>query len=108
MRSSSMHRRDLLRIALGWAALPVAGLPGLPSKLQAESAASTARVTVANGPPEAFTAAKAVEVARSLAGEAYKAPTPVPLDALASAAPEEIAAIRYRPAELVWAGETLP
>jgi periplasmic glucans biosynthesis protein len=108
MRSSSVNRRDLLRLALGGAAVPAAALAGSTSTVEAQTAASATKAAVANGPPEPFTAAKAVEVARALSAEAYKAPTPAPLDALASAAPEEVAAIRYRPTELIWGGEDLP
>jgi periplasmic glucans biosynthesis protein len=107
MRSSPVNRRDLLRLALGGAAMPAAGLMRPPST-QAQSTPAATKVAVANGPAEAFTAAKVVDMARALAGEAYKAPTPAPLDALGSATPEELAAIRYKPSELIWAGDNLP
>src|SRR5262249_590561 len=58
-------------------------------------------------PSEAFTHAKVVETARALAAEAYKPPNSASLDPLAAATPEDLAAIRYKPSELVWAPDNL-
>jgi periplasmic glucans biosynthesis protein len=96
----------MLRLALGGAAAPAAALTGPASRLEAQTAATPTAV-VAPGPPEPFAAAKVADLARALAAEAHKPPAPAPLDALASATPEDIAAIRYRPAELIWAGDNL-
>ena len=81
-------------------------LAGPATPLEAQSAAPPPPATVA-APSEAFAAAKVADLARALAAEAHKPPTPSPLDALGSVTPEEIAAIRYRPAELIWAADNL-
>jgi glucans biosynthesis protein len=92
-----MNRRELLRGALAGAAVPAAS--GLTAwTLAAQSAAPKAPIA----PPDAFSAAKVVEMARALAAEPHKPPGAAPLDALGSASPEEIAAIHYWPAELIW------
>jgi glucans biosynthesis protein len=100
-----VNRRDLLRLALGGAAVPTAVLTGPASPLEAQSAAAS--VGVAAGTTEAFTAARVVDLARTLAAEAHKPPTPAPLDPLAAATPEEMAAIRFKPGDLIWAGDNL-
>jgi glucans biosynthesis protein len=105
MQPSSVNRRDLLRLALGGAAVPV-GLAGSPSS-QAQSAAASTRTPGLVGSPEPFSTTKVVEFARALAAEPYKAPTPASLDALSSATPEDTAAIRYRPGEVIWAADNL-
>jgi periplasmic glucans biosynthesis protein len=107
MPPSSVNRRDLLRLALGATTVPVAGLTGFQSSLEAQSAVAPAKAAAAGGAPEAFTAAKAVDIARALAAEPFKPPAPAPLDTLPSATPEEIAAIRYKPTELVWGRDNL-
>jgi glucans biosynthesis protein len=104
MQPSSVNRRDLLRLALGGMALP--GVPASTTGLVAESLAP-AKAVGATAPPDIFAAAKLLDMARSLAGEPYKAPSPAPLDALSAASPEDLAAIRYKPAELIWAGDNL-
>jgi glucans biosynthesis protein len=107
MHQSPPTRRDLLRLALGGVALPVAGLVRSAEPLSAQSATPAAAATAAIGVPEPFSAARVVELARALAAEPYKAPAPAPLDALATATSEELAAIHYRPADLIWASDGL-
>jgi glucans biosynthesis protein len=92
-----VNRRELLRLALGGAAVPAAGLAASP--LGAQSAPAKAGAAPAS---EGFSAARVVDMARALAAEPHKPPGAAPLDALASASLEELAAIRYRPAELIW------
>jgi glucans biosynthesis protein len=106
MQPSSVNRRDLLRLVLG-AAIPAVGLTGSAPGLLAQTAPQPAGLAAASGLREPFTGAKVVDFCRALAGEAHKPPTPAALDALPSATPDEIAAIRYRSAELVWAGDGL-
>jgi glucans biosynthesis protein len=99
---SSVNRRELLRLALGGAAIPAAALTA--PKPMAQSAPARAATSAT---PEAFSAARVVDIARALAAEPYKPPAPAPLAAFGPGTPEEIAAIRYRPAELIWAGTGL-
>src|SRR5262245_14853623 len=106
MPPPSVNRRELFQLALGGVAIPTAALTGLSSPLEAQSAADSAGAAAA-GSVEPFTVARVADLARALAAEAHKPPAPAPLDALASATPEEIAAIRYKPAELIWAGDNL-
>ena len=84
-------------------AVPAAGLAGPAARVEAQSAAAVAKAAPAGGAVESFSLAKVVDIARALAAEAFKPPAPAALDALASATPEEVAAIRYRPSELIWA-----
>jgi glucans biosynthesis protein len=98
-----VNRRTLLRLALGGAAIPAAaGLTA--SRLGAQSTPAKAAPAPLS---EAFSAAKVVEMARALAAEPYRLPGAASLDVLGSASPDEIAAIRYRPADLIWAGDGL-
>jgi glucans biosynthesis protein len=93
-----VNRRDLLRLALGGAVVPAAaGLTA--SRVAAQSTPSKAGAAPAS---EGFSAARVVDMARALAAEPHKPPGAASLDALASASLEELAAIRYRPAELIW------
>lgn len=109
MQRSSVNRRDLLRLALSGLALPAAGLTGPIDRADAQApAAASARVASAPVESDAFTPAKVAEIARALAGDAFKPPAASPLDALASPSPEELAAIRYKPNELIWANDNLP
>jgi glucans biosynthesis protein len=101
-----VNRRDLLQLVLGGVAVPAAALTGPASRLEAQSAAASTRA-VPTGNAEPFTAARVADLARALAAEAHRPPAPSPLDALGSATPEEMAAIRYKPAELVWASDNL-
>jgi glucans biosynthesis protein len=103
MHPSTVNRRDLFRLALGGAAVSTTGLTGLALRLEAQSAAAAAAAV-----SEPFMAARVVDIARALAAAAYKAPTPPALDSLPNATPEEIAAIRYKPVELIWARDNLP
>jgi periplasmic glucans biosynthesis protein len=100
MNPHPVNRRDLLRLALGGVAIPAA-LAALAPRLDAQSGAA------ATANPEAFTAARVTDLARALAAEAHKPPAPAPLDVFASATPEEMAAIRFKPAELLWVGDGL-
>jgi periplasmic glucans biosynthesis protein len=100
MMPHPVNRRDLLRLALGGMAVPAASAASAP-RLEAQS------VAAATASPEAFTAARVTDLARALAAEAHKPPAPAPLDAFGSATPEDMAAIRYRPADLIWAGDGL-
>ena len=105
MPPPSVNRRDLLRLALGGVAVPAA-LTGSTSRLEAQpAAASTGAVAAGNGEP--FAAGRVADLARALAAEPHKPPAPAPLDALASATPEDMAAVRYKPAELLWEGDNL-
>jgi periplasmic glucans biosynthesis protein len=79
---------------------------GATSRLEAQSAAASSGAA-APGNAEPFAATRVVDLARALAAEAHKPPAPAALDALGSATPEETAAIRYRPAELIWASDGL-
>ena len=99
----SVNRRELLRLALGGAAIPAA------AGLTASSLGAQSTPAKAAGAPlsEAFSAAKVVDMARALAAEPHRPPSAASLDILGSASPEEIAAIRYRPADLIWAGAGL-
>ncbi len=106
MQPPSLNRRDLLRLALGGVAVPAAALTGPSTPIEAQSATASA-VAAAAGSSEAFTAARIADLARALAAEAYRQPAPAPLDALAAATPEDIAAIRYKLADLIWAGDNL-
>jgi glucans biosynthesis protein len=106
MPPSTLNRRDLLRLALGGAAVPAA-LAGPATPLEAQSTATSSTGAAVGASSEAFAAAKVADLARALAAEAHKPPTPSPLDALGSATPEEMAAVRYRPAELIWAADNL-
>jgi periplasmic glucans biosynthesis protein len=106
MPPPSFNRRDLLRLTLGGVAAPAAGLAGSASRLEAQSAAASTGAA-ALGNSEAFAAVKVVDLARALAAEAHKPAAPAPLDALAAATPEDMAAIRLKPSELVWAGDGL-
>jgi glucans biosynthesis protein len=101
-----VNRRELLRLALAGGAVPAAaGLTAsLPSSLNAQSASAKAAPAP---PPEAFFAGKVVDMARALAAEPHRPPGSASLDALGAASPEEIAAIRYRQSELIWAGAGL-
>src|SRR5262245_20262606 len=97
----SVNRRQLLRLALGGAAIPAAaGLTA--SRLGAQSAAAKTAP-----PSDAFSAVRVVEMARALAAEPHRPPGAASLDALGSPSAEETAAIRYRPAELIWASAGL-
>src|SRR5262245_23724416 len=98
-----VNRRELLRLALAGAAAPAAtGLAA--SRLGAQAAPAKA----APAPPsDAFSPAKVVEMARALAAEPHKPPSAPSLDALGSPSAEEAAAIRYRPADLIWVGAGL-
>src|SRR5687767_12672088 len=107
MQSSSVNRRDLLRLALGGVAVQAAGLTGSAPHVQAQSATTLAKAAPPGGTTDAFTPAKVVDLARALAAEPFKPPSPAPLDALSAAAPEDVAAIRYKPTELIWAGDNL-
>ncbi len=99
---SSVNRRDLIWLALGGVATSATTLAGVLPDVRAQSTA--ARAATSGMLAEDFSAAKVVEIARALAAEPHKPPTPAPLDSsLASATPEESAAIRYRPSELIWA-----
>src|SRR5262245_21746020 len=98
----SVNRRELLRLALGGAAIPAAGLTA--SRLGAQSTPAKA---AAAPPSEAFSAARAVDMARALAAEPHRPPSPAPLEILGSASLEDLANIRYRPAELIWANDGL-
>ena len=100
-----VNRRDLLRLALGGVAAPAATLTGSGSPLEAQSAAASEGVATANA--ETFTPARVADLARALAAEAHKPPAHAPLDALDAAPPEEVAAVRYKPAELIWSGDNL-
>jgi glucans biosynthesis protein len=112
MQPSPVNRRDLLRLALGGAAVkaagPTAGLTaGLTAsapRVEAQSAA-LAKAAPAGGVADTFAPAKVVDFARALAAEPFKPSAPASLDALSSATPEELAAIRYRQTELIWASE---
>ena len=103
---ASVNRRELLRLALGGAAVPAA--TGLAASLSSPLSAQSASAKTGPAPqPEAFSAAKVVEMARALAAEPHKPPGSAPLDPLGSASPEEIATIRYRTGDLIWAGAGL-
>jgi glucans biosynthesis protein len=104
MQPSSVNRRDLLRLALGGMVLP--GLTASTTGLVAQSLAPAKAASV-TASPHSFSAARVLDMARSLAAEPYKAPSPAPLDALSAASPEDLAAIRYKPAELIWGGDNL-
>jgi glucans biosynthesis protein len=99
MQPTSVNRRDLLWLALGGVAVPAA-------RLEAQSTAAAKAVSAGNA-PDSFTPAKVVDIARALAGDTFRPPAPPSLDTLASATPEEVAAIRYRSADLIWAGDNL-
>ncbi len=105
MPPNTVNRRDLLRLGLSGVAIPVAALTGSASPVEAQSAVAAVSAAAANAEP--FAASRVTDLARALAAEAHKPPAPASLDAIASATPEDMAAVRYRPAELIWAGDHL-